>query len=297
MLKENADIADRLDEAAKLLVDQRANRFRVTAYADAAATVRQLDKPVREIFEFTGHNGLVALPTIGDSIARAIAEMLLTGRWAFLERLKGESEPEVLFRTIPGIGPKRAEAIESHLHIDTLEELEEAAHDGRLAKVPGIGQRTISGIRDALSARFPQARRNRRQVSGREPEVALLLEVDKTYRDSARDDQLPRIAPGRSGRGRQADIPILHMEAGGWMFTALYSNTATARRFGRTRDWVIISFSLDHEHDGQRTVVTETRGPLEGQRVIRGREAECGTHYAGMIQDDLTRVSNANFMS
>jgi hypothetical protein len=68
---------------------------------------------------------------------------------------------------------------------------------------------------------------------------------------------------------------VLHTERAGWRFTALYSNTALAHRLGRTRDWVVVYFHTDHEPEGQRTVVTETRGPLAGQRVIRGRESEC----------------------
>jgi hypothetical protein len=67
---------------------------------------------------------------------------------------------------------------------------------------------------------------------------------------------------------------VLHEERDGWHFSALYSNTARAHELERTRDWVVIYF-YDHEHqEGQRTVVTETRGPLAGERVVRGREHE-----------------------
>jgi DNA polymerase (family 10) len=57
--------------------------------------------------------------------------------------------------------------------------------------------------------------------------------------------------------------------------TALYSNTARAHRLGTTRDWVIVYFHRHGEPEGQRTVVTETRGALLGRHVVRGREAEC----------------------
>jgi hypothetical protein len=49
------------------------------------------------------------------------------------------------------------------------------------------------------------------------------------------------------------------------------------------QDWVVIYF-YDHDHaEGQHTVVTETRGPLAGRRVVRGREAECKAHYAAAV--------------
>ena len=59
--------------------------------------------------------------------------------------------------------------------------------------------------------------------------------------------------------------------------TALFSNTALAHQLGRTGDWVVIYFNREGGTEHQRSVVTETRGPLEGQRVVRGREAECRT--------------------
>jgi hypothetical protein len=61
--------------------------------------------------------------------------------------------------------------------------------------------------------------------------------------------------------------------------TALFSNTALAHELGRTHDWVVIYFGRDGGPEHQRTVVTETRGPLEGRRVVRGREGECREHY------------------
>ena len=45
------------------------------------------------------------------------------------------------------------------------------------------------------------------------------------------------------------------------------------------RDWVVIYFYDDSHEEGQHTVVTETRGPLTGQRVVRGRETECRAWY------------------
>jgi putative hydrolase len=62
-----------------------------------------------------------------------------------------------------------------------------------------------------------------------------------------------------------------------WRFTALFSNTALAHELGRVRDWVVIYFHQDRGPEGQRTVVTESRGSFAGRRAVRGREAECAT--------------------
>ena len=71
-------------------------------------------------------------------VAAAIREMALSGRWSKLDRLRGSADPAAILRSIPGIGPRLAELLYDELHIDSLEQLECAAHDGRLAAVRGI---------------------------------------------------------------------------------------------------------------------------------------------------------------
>jgi putative hydrolase len=112
-----------------------------------------------------------------------------------------------------------------------------------------------------------------------EPPVELLLDVDEQYRKESAAGHLPRIAPRRFNPSGEAWLPILHTERAEWHLTALFSNTALAHELGRTRDWVVIYFHADSQPEGQRTVVTETRGPLEGKRVVRGREPECRAYY------------------
>jgi hypothetical protein len=271
----NQTIADRLREAADLLERQAANPFRVGAYRRAADTVAALAEDVAALLAREGREGLEALPGIGPSLAAAIAEMVHTGRWAQLERLRGAVSPEALFRSIPGIGPELAARLHDTLDVDTLEGLELAAHDGRLAQVPGIGARRAAALRAALEAMLARTRRALRPAPAAEPGVALLLDVDAEYRTKAAADALPKIAPRRFNPGGEAWLPILHAERDGWHFSVLFSNTARAHELGRTDDWVVIYFHGDDGPEGQRTVVTETRGRLAGRRVVRGREPEC----------------------
>jgi len=276
----NRDVAERLREAAGLLEQQDANPFRARAYRRAAGTVEQLDRGVDEIVADDGVDGLLDLPGIGSGIAGAIEEMVRSGRWSLLERLRGGVAPERLFRTIPGIGPELAERIHDRLDVDTLEGLEIAAHDGRLEGVDGIGPRRAAMVRAELDSRLGRRSRERSRRRRRLPDVGTLLDIDREYRDRAVADQLPRIAPRRFNPEGKAWLPILHAEREGWHFTALFSNTARAHQLGRTHDWVVIYFYDDDHEEGQCTVVTETGGPLEGQRVVRGREAECRARFA-----------------
>jgi hypothetical protein len=278
-MNENARIAQMLRETATLLADQGANPFRVSAYRNAADTIAGLDRSLREIFEQGGTTGLDALPGIGPGLAAAIAQILVTGSWSQLERLRGTLDPLRVFQTVPGVGPDLAKQIHDTLHVDTLEALETACHDGRLETVPGIGPRRAAAIAAALTTMLDQRRVRSRMPSGREPSaeptVQLLLEVDLEYRQQAEKGKLPTIAPKRFNPDGKAWLPVLHTSRGAWHFTALYSNTARAHELGRTRDWVVIYFYDDQHAEKQHTVVTETRGALFGRRVVRGREVEC----------------------
>ncbi len=274
----NQRVAERLREAADLLGAQGANPFRVSAYRKAADTVRDLDRDLDQLVREGGEDALTALPHIGTGIASAIRELVTTGGWSQLERLRGSLDPEGLLATLPGIGPRLAERIHDELHIDSLEQLEAAAHEGSLEKVPGVGPRRAESIRATLAARLGRQRRRRR--NGRDgPGVKLLLEIDADYRRKADAGDLPTIAPKRFNPEGKSWLPIMHADRAGWHFTALYSNTARAHDLGKTGDWVVVYFyDADHE-EGQHTIVTETRGSLEGKRVVRGREAECREYY------------------
>jgi hypothetical protein len=278
---ENQAIAEQLREFAGLLQAQGANPFRVSAYRRAGDGVERCEQPVRAIFDRDGRDGLQRLPGVGPGIAGAIAEIVITGRWSQLARLRGTVEPETLLQSVPGIGPGLAQVIHETLHVETLEALEIAANDGRLQSVPGVGPRRTQMIRAALAALLGRrgALARPRRAPAAEPSMATLLAVDREYREHAQAGTLPTVAPRRFNPSGEAWLPILHATRDGWHFTALYSNTAQAHRLGRTRDWVVIYF-YDQDHvEGQHTIVTETRGVLGGKRVVRGREAECRGHY------------------
>ena len=274
----NTEIADILDRVADLLEAQQADTFRVRAYRGGARTCRGLERPLVSLLEEEDLKGLERLPNIGKSLAASIAECVHTGRLRQLERLEGELSPEHLFTTLPGIGEEFSHRIHEVLGVETLPELEVAAHDGRLAGVPGIGERRVHAIRDSLAAILGPAGRRRgrrmRPTGGPErPSVTAILEVDAEYRRLATTSRLRRIAPRRFNPSGEAWLPIYHTAREAWYFTAMYSNSARAHELETTDDWVVILFERDGV-DGQCTVVTECRGPLTGHRVIRGREAE-----------------------
>jgi len=97
----NIEVASRLEEVARLLDEQGANRFRVEAYLNAARTVRSLDRPISEVVKKQGMDGLRQVPGIGESLVRLIHQLVISGRLAMLDRLRGESDPVALLASVP----------------------------------------------------------------------------------------------------------------------------------------------------------------------------------------------------
>jgi DNA polymerase (family X) len=207
----NADIAGRLDEVAQILTEQGANRFRVHAYHHAADVLRNLPRSVSDIFAERGIAGLKEIPGVGESIARSIQDILLHGRLAMLERLRGETDPVAALASVPGIGKTLAWGFHEDLGIDTLEELEAAAHDGRLENYAGIGTKRLSGIRDSLAQRLRRIHKELATTEPvNEPAVSELLDVDREYRQKAVAGALKKIAPRRFNPMHEAWLSILH---------------------------------------------------------------------------------------
>ena len=274
----NITIAQRLQEVAELLHSQGSNPFRVLAYQHAAQTLEQLERPVDDLIRAEGLEGLKKLPRVGESLARAIRELVLRGRLPMLERLRGETEPENLLATIPGIGKKLAARLHHDLEIDTLEELEAAAHDGRLRQAGGIGEKRLAGLIACLSERLGRVRAKAQHFAHGMSPIEELLDVDREYRKNAKARLLHLFAPRRFNPTHEAWLPILHTQRGERHYTALFSNTARAHQKGKTRDWVVLFFE-DGEKESQCTIITAEWGILEGRRIVRGREAESLRYY------------------
>lgn len=281
----NEEIAGVLRQIADLLEIQGANFHRVRAYREGAETVRGWEESVADLVREGGTSAVKELPEIGKRLAALIAEYVKTGRSNLLSRLQGEVAPEDLFAQVPGIGDELAERIAKELNIETLEELEQAAHDGRLEEVDGFGPERVKSVRLAVAGLLSGAAQRRIQRAkwraedvGDKPSVEALLQVDALYRQRAEEGKLKKIAPRRFNPESEAWLAIMHTEKDGWFFTALYSNTARAHELGKTKDWVVIYYEHDH-HEDQCTVVSETQGPLKGKRVVRGREDETRRYY------------------
>jgi DNA polymerase (family X) len=176
---DNADIADRLDAFAAVLELGDANPYTIRAYRRAAETIRHSVAPVAELVA-TGR--VRELRGIGAGIEAKLDELLATGQIAELAELERDLRPDLVgLGRYLGLTARRAIDIARGLDIGGADELREAAADGRLREVPGIGPKIEAQIISALAreseARSPQGlwlNRARELVGG----IALALDAE-----------------------------------------------------------------------------------------------------------------------
>jgi DNA polymerase (family 10) len=141
----NEEIAELFDNMGALLEIKGDSVFKTRAYQRAARTIGQLSSPLSQAVA-DGQN-LKEIPGIGNAISDKIHELFKTGKVSTYERLKQELPQGVLsLMDIPGIGPKTAMAMGRDLGISSLEEVEQAATDGRIASLPRMGKKAAENI-------------------------------------------------------------------------------------------------------------------------------------------------------
>ena len=140
----NKEVAEIFRKVAALLEIKGDNPYRIRAYQRAAQNIEALTLDVEEL---AAQGKLERIPGIGKDLAQKIKEILETGTLQKYEELKREIPPELLkFLEIPGFGPKKAKIVYEKLGIKTIEELEKACLEHRLARLPGFGPKTEENI-------------------------------------------------------------------------------------------------------------------------------------------------------
>ncbi len=141
-------LAGAFEELAELSEIKGEVRFKVNAYHRAAEVIKSLGE---EILEIEDVKGLRRYPGIGEGIAKKILEFKETGGIAKLEEMKVEVPVELIsLLKIPNLGPKRAKLLYDELGIRTIEELQHAAEENRLAGLPGLGPKAEQNILEGI---------------------------------------------------------------------------------------------------------------------------------------------------
>lgn len=171
----NSDVVDIFNEVADLLEIEGANEFRVRAYRNAARTISTMSRNVAHMVE--AGEDLTELPGIGEDLAGKIEEIVHTGDLQQLAELRQRTPPVLAeMLDVAGLGPKRVQTIHEALGVTTLEELREAAAEGEIRDLYGLGEKTEQKILEDVERLRAEGERERTRRDVAEERVEPLLE-------------------------------------------------------------------------------------------------------------------------
>jgi DNA polymerase (family 10) len=169
------EVASVLTNIATLLELKGENPFKSRAYMSAARALEGIAEPLDKVI---AEERLNQVKGIGDSIQKKILELINTGKLGYYEELKAATPPGlVLMLDIPGLGPKKIKVMHDELKIETIEQLEQACKEGKVAKLKGFGEKTQANICDGI---------NRRRSYGSKHLISEALPIAETLLDQLR---------------------------------------------------------------------------------------------------------------
>jgi DNA polymerase (family 10) len=144
-------VAEILAEIGTLLELRGENPFKTRAYVNAARTIESLGEPLSKI---VAENRLGEIKGIGEALTKKITELVTTGELKYYDELKASIPPGLIeMLGIPGLGPKKIQALNQKLAVDSVEKLEAACQAGKVAKLDGFGEKTQSNLLEGIERR------------------------------------------------------------------------------------------------------------------------------------------------
>jgi DNA polymerase (family X) len=141
-------VAEILVEIGVLLELKGENPFKTRAYANGARTIEGLSEPLAML---VAEKRLGEIKGIGAALEQKITELVETGKLKYYDELKASIPPGLIaMLEISGLGPKKIQALNKKLGIDSLEKLEAACKAGKVAELDGFGEKTQANILEGI---------------------------------------------------------------------------------------------------------------------------------------------------
>ena len=141
---DNREIAAVLREIAVFNDLSGGNAFKSRAFETVARTVEKLPESLADL---AAQDRLSEVKGVGKGTAQVIRELIATGASSELATLKAGFPPGITdLLSLAGMGPKRVKAVYEGLGVSTIEALESACREGRVAGLEGFGEKTQANI-------------------------------------------------------------------------------------------------------------------------------------------------------
>jgi len=144
------EIAEVFREMARLLALKGESAFKIRADETGSEALYEIGDDLPSVVE---EGRLRSIDGIGEALAQKIETLYADGRVELYERLKSEVPPGLLeMLDVPGLGASRIRRLHAELGIQTVDQLEAACRDGRLASLKGFGPRSAANLLAAIAS-------------------------------------------------------------------------------------------------------------------------------------------------
>lgn len=232
----NKELAAAFERIADLLDIQGEQSFRVNAYRRASRALKDLPQDAADLL---ASGALAEVPGIGKGTLEKVEQFVKTGKIALLEDLRAAIPgglPELL--DIPGMGPKKVALVWKELGVDGIDALRRVIDSGELAKLKGLGEKSVAQIKAGLE--FAERSAGRTALGVALPIATALVEQVRRIRGVCRADLAGSLRRGTETIG---DVDILCESASGpKVVEAFVSLPATKRVLasGQTKGSVLV---------------------------------------------------------
>ncbi len=152
-------VAEMLVEIGTLLELKGENPFKTRAYGNGARTIQGLTEPLGKL---VAEKRLGEIKGIGEALEQKITELVETGKLKYYDELKASIPPGLIaMLEISGLGPKKIQAMQKQLGIDSIEKLEAACKAGKVAELDGFGEKTQANILEGIALKRTYASKHR----------------------------------------------------------------------------------------------------------------------------------------
>lgn len=178
-------VAEILVEIGVLLELKGENPFKTRAYANGARTIEGLHEPLATL---VAEKRLGEIKGIGEALEQKITELVETGKLKYYDELKASIPPGLIeMLEISGLGPKKIQALNKKLGVDSIAKLEAACQSGKVAELDGFGEKTQANILEGIERRRTYASKHLLGQALRvaEPMLEQLREMPEVIRCSS----------------------------------------------------------------------------------------------------------------
>lgn len=149
----NQEVAELFETMAAALEILKKNLFRIRAYDRAAASIRQTNQ---SLFQLWQEENLDSIPGLGDTFIGYLDELFRTGKVKHFQEILAKVPPAVPdLMKLEGVGPKTAQALAAEFDLPRgpagYKKLKKVAQQGKIQNLPGFGEKSEQEILDALA--------------------------------------------------------------------------------------------------------------------------------------------------